>query len=237
MKRLLAIVLVVGAVLATAPAARAVIRGQFQIRCFSSHVAQVDPIVSPGTASAHNHEFFGNRTVNKDSTYASMIAGATNCSTNDATAGYWTPTLLRPDGSRVEAKSLLVYYRGSQNGVNIKPFPANLKIVSDDFRLTNNSDGFIIKFPDCWDGKNLDSVNHRSHMAFGGSSCPASHPVRVPAITEIFRYDMLITGMHLSSGSFATGHADYWQTWDQAGLEGLVTRCLNGAQNCGRIDS
>ncbi len=45
-----------------------------------------------------------------------------------------------------------------------------------------------IIFPSCWDGKNLDSPDHRSHMAYSGrqalagDSCPSSHPVRVPQV-------------------------------------------------------
>ena len=44
-------------------------------------------------------------------------------------------------------------------------------------------------FPACWDGKNLDSDDHQSHMyntqgeAFtNGGPCPASHPVRMPQV-------------------------------------------------------
>ncbi|RDL32477.1 Uncharacterized protein BP5553_08933 [Venustampulla echinocandica] len=51
-----------------------------------------------------------------------------------------------------------------------------------------------ILYPTCWDGKNLDSPDHKSHVAypssgpatFTGSStggdCPASHPVKIPQI-------------------------------------------------------
>jgi hypothetical protein len=41
----------------------------------------------------------------------------------------------------------------------------------------------------CWDGVNLDSPNHREHVAYpesgtfeSGGPCPASHPVRLPQI-------------------------------------------------------
>jgi hypothetical protein len=47
----------------------------------------------------------------------------------------------------------------------------------------------IHHFPACWDGKNLDSPDHQSHLAntvLGGfqvaAPCPASHPVRVPQV-------------------------------------------------------
>jgi hypothetical protein len=43
--------------------------------------------------------------------------------------------------------------------------------------------------PTCWDGVNLDSPNHREHVAYpetgtfeSGGKCPATHPVRLPQI-------------------------------------------------------
>ena len=40
-----------------------------------------------------------------------------------------------------------------------------------------------VNFPDCWDGKHLDSPDHQSHMAYSRAYvCPASHPVKVPLI-------------------------------------------------------
>jgi len=42
-------------------------------------------------------------------------------------------------------------------------------------------------FPMCWDGVNLDSPNHQSHMSHpiqapDGGDCPGTHPVRVPGV-------------------------------------------------------
>ncbi|KAL2270526.1 hypothetical protein VTJ83DRAFT_2710 [Remersonia thermophila] len=46
-----------------------------------------------------------------------------------------------------------------------------------------------IRFPTCWDGVNLDSPDHMSHVAYpssgtfeSGGPCPASHPVRIPQL-------------------------------------------------------
>ncbi|KAK0733043.1 hypothetical protein B0T26DRAFT_841465 [Lasiosphaeria miniovina] len=49
-----------------------------------------------------------------------------------------------------------------------------------------------IHFPTCWDGKNLDTPNHKDHVAYPvtgpanflslGGDCPASHPVRIPQL-------------------------------------------------------
>lgn len=50
----------------------------------------------------------------------------------------------------------------------------------------------VITFPTCWDGKNLDSPDHKSHIAFSinatsfdvgpTGSCPRSHPVVIPQV-------------------------------------------------------
>ncbi|OCL06098.1 hypothetical protein AOQ84DRAFT_378955 [Glonium stellatum] len=40
-----------------------------------------------------------------------------------------------------------------------------------------------IRFPTCWDGKNLDSPDHQSHVAYPSSgSCPSTHPVTIPQV-------------------------------------------------------
>lgn len=46
-----------------------------------------------------------------------------------------------------------------------------------------------IRFPTCWDGVNLDSPDHMSHVAYPSSGtfesngpCPASHPVKIPQL-------------------------------------------------------
>ena len=211
---------------------------RFQVRCRPTRVARVDPIVAPGQRSEHQHEFFGNRSTNKDSTYRSMRQGSTNCSTKADTAGYWAPTLFRPDDTRVKATSLLIYYRG-EPGERTRPFPKNLRIISKRFGIGPNPSKIIVKFPACWDGRRIDSRNHMSHMAFAtGKGCPSTHPVRVPAVTEVFRYPVdSVVGFHLSSGSMSTGHADFWNTWKQKALARLVTRCLGlSSEDCGRID-
>jgi len=45
------------------------------------------------------------------------------------------------------------------------------------------------RFPTCWDGVNLDTPNHRDHVAYpetgtfeSGGKCPATHPVKIPQI-------------------------------------------------------
>ncbi len=100
-----------------------------------------------------------------------------------------------------------------------------------------------IHFPNCWDGVNLDSPDHRSHMAYwttSGTTCPSSHPVRIPKIQFHIVWNIKNgTGTHLSSDHDAPGgttlHADFWNTWDQAVLRDAVTTCINGNLDCKRL--
>ena len=93
-----------------------------------------------------------------------------------------------------------------------------------------------IRFPDCWNGTDLDSADHMSHMAYSmKGACPDTHPVSVPQINMTVHYPSAGgPGAVLASGnSPLTGHADFFNAWDQATLEMLVENCLNAAQHCG----
>jgi hypothetical protein len=93
-----------------------------------------------------------------------------------------------------------------------------------------------VRFPDCWNGRSLDSPDHQSHMAFSKrGSCPASHPVAVPAIALIYRYPVSGgPGIELASGGQLSAHADFFNAWQRGALNGLVNACLNALRHCGR---
>jgi len=45
-------------------------------------------------------------------------------------------------------------------------------------------------FPDCWNGRDLDSPDHKSHMAYSNRGpCPSTHPVRIPRLLLAIPYD------------------------------------------------
>ncbi|KAK7757100.1 hypothetical protein SLS62_000647 [Diatrype stigma] len=54
-----------------------------------------------------------------------------------------------------------------------------------------------VTFPSCWDGQNLDSADHKSHMSYpdpqygnyNGGPCPASHPVALITLFYEFHFD------------------------------------------------
>jgi len=94
-----------------------------------------------------------------------------------------------------------------------------------------------LRFPNCWDGVHLDSPDHKSHMAYPVSGrCPKSHPVVLPRIESFFRYNVgtgPIGKITLSSGPYYTAHQDFFNAWDPAVLQKLVTNCMNAQVDCG----
>ena len=86
-----------------------------------------------------------------------------------------------------------------------------------------------LTFPDCWDGEHLDTPDHQSHMAYSrGYRCPATHPVKVPRIRLMIRYPIATgEGVSLASGGQLTGHADFFNAWDERALAKLVEDCFN----------
>lgn len=93
-----------------------------------------------------------------------------------------------------------------------------------------------VRFPDCWDGHSTDSADHKAHMAYDrGGRCPADHPVAVPALSLNVHYPTAGgPGVTLASGGVYSGHADFFNTWNQSTLEQLVRRCLRRDRVCGR---
>ena len=91
-----------------------------------------------------------------------------------------------------------------------------------------------VNFPDCWNGHSLDSPDHKSHMAYSvDGRCPPSHPVAVPALSVVYRYEPPDPGeVLLSSGGQQSGHADFINAWDQQVLARLVRGCLDGYAKC-----
>jgi Domain of unknown function (DUF1996) len=95
-----------------------------------------------------------------------------------------------------------------------------------------------VNFPDCWDGVHRDRPDHHSHMAYSTrGSCPASHPLAVPAVSLIYRYPVAGgADAVLASGGQYSGHADFFNAWNQQELARLTEGCLNALRHCGRGD-
>jgi hypothetical protein len=89
--------------------------------------------------------------------------------------------------------------------------------------------------PSCWNGRDLDSPDHKSHMAYPvNGSCPASHPNPVPMLEFkiAFPADGNTTDVRLASGRGYTWHYDFFNAWDVPTLAALVSHCINGGLQC-----
>jgi Domain of unknown function (DUF1996)/Bacterial Ig domain/Divergent InlB B-repeat domain len=106
-----------------------------------------------------------------------------------------------------------------------------------------------VYFPQCWDGRNLDSSNHKSHMAFrtdgpGGTKvCPSTHPVLLPEITFNIVYDVPTSNLtqtwRLSSDMYPStqpagysNHGDWFNGWNQGTVNIWLRNCLHTARDC-----
>ncbi len=153
---------------------------------------------------------------------------------------------------------------------DIQPFPAGLRMIAGTSSFTtevaqagvvriwcDGGDGtirnripscnrgerlsFEVIFPQCWDGVNLDSPNHKDHMAYANNGCPATHPVPLPEISMNLHYVVEESGtdqyLRLSSDNYSgvggfSMHADWFNGWEPATLKLWVTNCINPSKDC-----
>lgn len=237
--------------------------GIFVADCALSHRAPDDPIVFHGLPGrSHAHDFFGNHSTNARTTFRSLRRHAGNCLPAGDGSAYWTPTLYR-GGRALRPVQVQAYYQDFYRYGRVLPFPAGLRMIAGAprrgrVRWTCRNDHSLgggpripscgadlvtlrIGFPDCWDGRRLDSPDHRSHMAYndadglqlGLQHCPASHPVVVPQLQLNVTYPMHDgRGVGLASGSVRSAHADFFDGWRPSLLRLRVDAVLNGGLAC-----
>lgn len=113
-----------------------------------------------------------------------------------------------------------------------------------------------IFFPSCWNGTDLDSDDHKSHLAYpvttnGNTECPAAHPV--PIIRVSFHYAFGVKpdvydpatlssrGWRLASdmydGTLAEPggmslHADWFNAWHPEALQAVLDTCIKQGLDC-----
>jgi hypothetical protein len=247
--------------------------GQFRVACQYSHFGNDDPIVHPGQpGKSHLHMFFGNTETNANTTVDTLVnSGGGTCNGFELNrSAYWMPALLDGRGNTLVPEKIILYYKTKFPG-EVKPLPQGLKMIagsnSGSFAVSNqlywscgsngraynksnripNCGGDVINasivFPECWDGVNLDSADHRSHMKAVNPvlPCPASHPVRLPEISILvyFPGQTSVDGWHLSAdnhhGAGPPGgslHADWFGGWNDDAVRLWSDGCMTGARNC-----
>ncbi|MEM6306739.1 MAG: DUF1996 domain-containing protein [Pseudomonadota bacterium] len=109
-----------------------------------------------------------------------------------------------------------------------------------------------LTFPQCWDGQNLTSADHKSHMAYpvearppytGTGSCPKSHPIPIPEIS--YNFGIRVTAETGPSNLWrfssdmgetivggASLHGDWMNGWNTQIMERIVHNCLNTGTEC-----
>ncbi|KAI1184347.1 WSC domain-containing protein [Nemania serpens] len=103
-----------------------------------------------------------------------------------------------------------------------------------------------LTMPSCWDGRNLDSPDHRSHMAYpsglDNGPCPASHPKRF--ITVFYEVNWNVDDFKdlwygdkqpfVFSNGDPTGygyHGDFLTGWDIPTLQKAINECNAASGN------
>lgn len=187
---------------------------------------------------------------------------------------YWVPAVIDGDGNPVKPESGQFYYKTGYEGIapsEVQPFPQGLRMIAGDAKSAGpgqpraywacheNYIGhpssiptcpvgdrvvMMIQFPQCWDGKNLDSADHKSHMSYPvNGDCPSTHPVAIPEISFNIYYKVeantdssrwrLASDMYDPSlpGGYSA-HGDYFEGWDREVAEAFVRNCDTASMDC-----
>ena len=222
----------------------------YAIGCAFSHRNNDDPVVFPGQpGKSHSHTYIGNSSVNAATTPAALVGGRSTCESEFDSSAYWMPTLFVGEDDITPLTSIVYYVNRSRE--RISPPPTGLMMIAGNANAKSRQPKGIaswscgavggrprfhtipactedqmlqlqVTFPNCWDGRRLDSADHKQHMKYANRGiCPASHPVALPQLILIVLYPPVPLGSQVASGRFGA-HADFMNGWDQAELARLV---------------
>jgi len=228
--------------------------GEIRADCTLHSRLPDDIIVFPGQPGmAHMHDFFGAEAIYANATLTEMLNSVSSCDPFQYDhSAYWIPTLIN-DGRYVAPDRFTVYYHALGNFDKVETLPQELKVITRTSKwgcqggtpIVNplstpipscgaNKLEILLNFPDCWDGINLDSPDHMSHMAFSAAHvCPSTHPHLVPRVQYKISWPINGEGhVSLSSGSGATAHADFIMGFDPVAFQLRVNECLHANKKC-----
>lgn len=186
---------------------------------------------------------------------------------------YWMPAVFDGQGRVVAPDTFELYYK-AENAADprsVQPYPNGLRMIAGSRTDGNTSGAGVtwgwrcgdgpsagtipecpsgqrltgwVRFPYCWDGRALDSSDHRSHLRYGTNNtwgpCPSSHPIHLPELTEFVHFAPAsgTSGWFMSSDRMgaqrpngSTLHADWFGAWDNSIQDRWVTNCLRGNRN------
>lgn len=115
-----------------------------------------------------------------------------------------------------------------------------------------------IFFPSCWNGIDLDSADHKSHLAYpvnnggpNGTVCPASHPVPIIRVSFHYAYGVKpevydpqsksSRGWRFASDMYEVStitpggmslHGDWFNAWHPEALQAVLDGCIRKQLDC-----
>ena len=227
-----------------------------RIQCDVGQVDNVDPIVMPGMAGmSHYHQFFGNLSTDENTTPASLLANRPSTCRNRADfSAYWAPQLWQ-GSTAIAPTSMTVLYAKTVTSA-VVAHPAGMALIAGNAKATTAQDLSVvswycgnnvqngsaippvctdnqdlvglIRFPECWNGKDLDSTDHKSHVTYAVNGVCAAGTVALPQIQMHIHYPAQtdVSTLAMSSGSIYSLHADFMNGWNQRGFERQVAQRL-----------
>jgi len=215
----------------------------YAIGCSISHRNNDDPIVFPGQPGrSHNHTFIGNSTVNAWATPASLRGGPTSCSDPGDSSGYWIPSLFVGRRAVLPRAAIVFYVKRSRE--KLATLPRGLVMIAGNAAARSPQPKRIVAwtcsaavgggprfsrvpvcrvdqwlqlqvtFPSCWNGRTLDSDDHKRHMKYLlRGRCRASHPIALPTLVLIVLYPPAPLGAQVATGPLGS-HADFMNGWN-----------------------
>ena len=205
----------------------------------TGQVARVDPIVSPGVESAHEHLFFGANPVHTVETSAEL---RTHLTTWDVVANHtavWIPTVYE-DGRRLGQFSqhgILIYYKKKSNACNP---PDDMAGVTHEYGYRGQIGGgsFSLTPPaSSSDGALVVRLDFRGLRDFG-VACFTDATVYIRLNVGAGPIGNITLGGPVAGVDGATGpttmHGDYFFGWDRAAFERFLNACVRPGVTCGR---
>lgn len=244
MRRVLFGVVLLGLILVPTPAYATSPGAVFTCNATGQY-ARVDPIVSPGMQSAHEHVFYGAFPIEETETTADLRSKPTTCIVAANHSGYWMPTVYR-NGVRLlpaTAKHLLIYYRCKIRDCSLaEGFPDDFTEVAGNAHATTADENPVL---------NPDLGGYRCTLGGGEftpmppDTCDSEYliaTVTFPVVGGVrlqmyFRWQLPSSDVgDITLGAIGasplTLHADYFFGWERDAFENFMDTCIRASVIC-----